>query len=170
MPVGPATTGFTIVELVVVIILLAILSAVALSRTVSTTAFTPATVAHQLQQELKLAQATAMARQDSQISLQMDLSADDWRLLTNSSVDGVLRTVTVPAENTDIRLTSGTTVETLQDGGALIVQFTSLGDLSTLSVEGTSVAVSGGLLVEVMGDSVRQLCLYNSGYLANGNC
>ena len=162
--------GFTIVELVVVIILLAILSAVALSRAVSTSAFTPATVAHQLQQELKLAQATAMSRQDTQVFFQLDLAGDDWRLLTSTTIDGVLRTIAVPAENTDVRLTSGSTVEVLGDGGALLVQFSSLGNLTALSLEGNAVPAANGLLLEVIGDSSRNLCLYNTGYLANGIC
>ena len=162
--------GFTIVELVVVIILLSILSAVAISRSVSTTAFTPATVAHQMYQEIKLAQAMAMSRQDTQISFQLDLDGDDWRLINSSAIDGILRTTFVPAENTDIRLSSGATVETLQDGGSLLVAFDSLGNVNSLTVEGASVAATTGLLVEVLGDNNRSLCLYNSGYLANGSC
>ena len=162
--------GFTIVELVVVIILLAILSTVAISRSVSTEAFTPATVAHQIQQELKLAQATAMTRQDTQISFQLDLLGDQWRLLSSSLADGVLRNVEVPAEDTDIRLTAGVTIETLADGGALIVQFNSMGDIASLDVEGTVAAPDNGLSLDILGQTNRSLCLYNTGYLATGNC
>ncbi|MEM7099036.1 MAG: type II secretion system protein [Pseudomonadota bacterium] len=162
--------GFTIVELVVVIILLSILSAVALSRSVSTTAFTPASVAHQMHQEIKFAQATAMSRQDTDITFQLDANGDNWRLINSSTADGILRTALVPAENTDIRLTSGATVETLQDGGSLLIAFDSLGNVNSLSVEGSAVSATTGLLVEVIGDNSRSLCLYNSGYLANGSC
>ena len=177
-PVAPAkysagrtkALGFTIVELVVVIILLAILSTVALSRTVSTSAFAPATVSHQLQQDLKLAQATAMARQDTQVSFQLDLDGSDWRMITSNLADGVTHTTHIPAENTNIQLTQGLLVEQLADGGSLSLTFDSQGDLSALNVEGNLLSPDNGLLLEVLGDSDRSLCLYHTGYLANGTC
>ena len=162
--------GFTIVELVVVIILLAILSTVALSRTVSTSAFAPATVSHQLQQDLKFAQASAMARQDTQVSFQVDLDGTDWRMITSNLVDGVTHTTRLSAENTNIRLTHGALIEYLADGGSLSMTFDSSGDLATLNIEGNLVSPNSGLLLEVLGDSNRSLCLYHTGYLANGAC
>ena len=162
--------GFTIVELVTVIILLAVLSTVALSRSVSTSAFSPGTVSLQLNQELRLAQASAQSRQDAQITFQIDLNGNAWRMLTTSDVDGTMRSVDVDQENTDIQATSGATSATFADGGALIVQFDSLGDLSSVTIEGTSADPDEGVAIQITGDSMRELCVYPTGYVANDTC
>ena len=88
--------GFTVVELIAVLLLMGILAATATSRMVGSNAYAPALVSQQLIALGRLAQQTALARQDASVSLDVDQDAGDWRLRVQvddgaSVVDGARR-------------------------------------------------------------------------------
>ena len=73
-------SGFTVVELIAVLLLLGILAATAMSRLVGSNAYAPALVSEQLIALGRLAQQTALSRQDAAVSLDIDQNAGDWRI------------------------------------------------------------------------------------------
>lgn len=76
---GVLANGFTVVELVAVLLLMGILAATAMSRMVGSNAYAPALVSQQLVALGRLAQQTALSRQDASVSLDVDQNAGDWR-------------------------------------------------------------------------------------------
>ena len=76
---GVLVDGFTVVELVAVLLLMGILAATAMSRMVGSNAYAPALVSQQLIALGRLAQQTALSRQDASVSLDVDQNAGDWR-------------------------------------------------------------------------------------------
>ena len=166
----PRSRGFTIVELVTVIILLGILSAVAMPRMMSANNFSPMTVSHQIDQELKLSQAIALSRSDAVISFQLQLQSGQWQLTTLSSVDGALKTVLVDQDATTIAVTDGVASANLQDGGIFSLQFNHHGDVSAANIGGNAAAINNGIQINTGGNAQRTLCVYPTGYVYHANC
>lgn len=162
--------GFTIVELITVIILLGILSAVAFARMGSSSAFEPAMLMQQIDEELRLAQKLATARQDSQITFTLSLVGGQWQSQTSSDVDGVLRTAAIDRDNSSLVATSGTATAAINATTALSVQMDGLGNLTSISIGASLGAVDQGLHLLIGGDSQRDLCVYPTGYVAHAAC
>ena len=71
--------GFTVVELIAVLVLMGILAATATSRMVGSNAYAPALISQQFVALGRLAQQTALSRQDASVSLDVDQNTGDWR-------------------------------------------------------------------------------------------
>lgn len=166
---GPAA-GFTVVELIAVIILLSVLGVFAMGRLVSPTLFAPAIVSQALIAEMRLAQQLATSRHDAVISLILDRVGGDWRLRTQSSVDGLLRTELVDADDTAVVATSGAASGAIDAATPLLVAFDHAGDLDSVSIGAAAGSPGAGVAVTVSGGSSRQLCIYPSGYVNDGTC
>ncbi len=162
--------GFTIVELITVVILLGILSAVAFARMGSSSAFEPAMLMQQIDEELRLAQKLATSRQDSQISFTLSLNGDQWQCQTGSSVDGILRTALIDRNNSSIVATSSTESVALSTTTTLSLQMDGIGNLTTATLGANSASVDMGIHLLIGGDSQRNLCIYPTGYVAHAAC
>ena len=163
-------TGFTMVELVIVIMLLGVLSVTAMSRFVGSDAFATSTVAQQIIAQARYAQQTASSRQDAQISLIVDQIADDWRFRVVSSVDGVLKTEQVERANTSMQAVNGVLIRPIDATQAMQLSFDAFGDLAGLTLGVTAGVPAEGVWVQVDGDSPLSVCVYPNGYAANGSC
>lgn len=158
------------VELIAVIILLSILGVFAMGRMVSPTLFAPAIVSQALIAEMRLAQQLATSRHDAVISLTLDRAGSDWRLRTESSADGLLRTELVEAEDTAVLASSGAASGPIDAATPLLVAFDHAGDLGSVSIGAAVGSPDAGVALTVNGDSTRQLCIYPSGYVDDGTC
>lgn len=162
--------GFTIVELITVVILLGILSAVAFARMGSSSAFEPAMLMQQIDEELRLAQKLATARQDSQITFTLSLSGNQWQCQTSSNVDGILRTAVIERNNSSIVATSSSNSAALDATTTLSLQMDGIGNLTTATLGVNSANVDMGIHLLIGGDSQRDLCVYPTGYVAHAAC
>jgi prepilin-type N-terminal cleavage/methylation domain-containing protein len=162
--------GFTIVELIAVVILLSILGVFAMGRMTSPAMFAPAIVSEALVAQLRAAQQIAVSRRDAVVSVTVDQQGADWRLRIESDVDGVMRVERVDADGTTMTATSGGVTGMLDVSSALTLSFDHAGDLDAVSIGGVAGVPAAGVAVSVAGDSVRQICIYPSGYANSDAC
>jgi len=162
--------GFTIVELITVIILLGVLSAVAFGRLGSNNAFEPAILAQLVDEELRLAQKLATARQDSQITFTLSGDANQWQTQTFSDIAGVLRSQNTSRNNSSVNITNGIANTTLGSGDSLSVELDGLGNVRAVLLAGVAGDPGTSVQISIGGDSNRQLCIYPTGYVAHANC
>jgi len=165
--------GFTVVELIAVMVLLGILAATATSRMVSGSAYAPALVAQQLLAVGRLAQQTAMARQDATISIDVDQDAGDWRFRVQVN-DGVMTTTATEERahiaNTSVVVVNGATSVPLGPAAPLRLSFDGLGSVTAGSAGSTVVDPTIGVGFTVSGDSTSLLCIGSTGHVYRGNC
>jgi prepilin-type N-terminal cleavage/methylation domain-containing protein len=165
--------GFTVVELIAVLVLLGILAATAMSRMVSGNAYAPALVAQQLLAVGRLAQQTALARQDATVAIEVDQDAGDWRFRVQVD-DGVTTTTAVEERasiaNTSVVVMNGATTVSLGPATALSLSFDGLGSVAASSAGSTVVDPTIGVGFTVSGDSTSLLCIGSTGHVYRGNC
>lgn len=162
--------GFTVVELVLVVILLGILGVAAMSRFVEPSAFAPGIVSETLIAEARIAQQIAASRRDAAVTLTVDRLGADWRFRVATSVDGVVRTQQVAAENTGIQAASGAVSDDLDAATPLVLQFGHDGDLAAVVVGATPGSAALGVSLGISGDSARAACIYPTGYASASAC
>ena len=164
--------GFTIVELVSVLLLLGILSAVALSRLVGDSAFAPAFAADEIVAFTRLAQQTALARQDAAVRVEVVADGTDWRLRVRvdpgtGAVD--LREQRVARKNTAIVAASGATSLPLSTS-PLVLAFDGLGALASATIGAVTLDPSIGVALTVTGDASYAVCIESTGHAMRGTC
>lgn len=162
--------GFSIIELITVIILLGILSAVAFARMGSSSAFEPAMLMQQIDEELRLAQKLATARQDSQITFTLSLNGNQWQCQTRSDIDGILRTSVIDQNNSSVVATSGAVTAAINATTTLSLQMDGIGNLTAVTLGASPGTAELGVHLLVGGDSQRNLCVYPTGYVAHASC
>ncbi len=170
---GDLVDGFTVVELVAVLLLLGILAATAMSRMVGSNAYAPALVSQQLIALGRLAQQTALSRQDASISLDVDQNAGDWRFRV--LVDDGSSVVTAHEEradlaNTSLTVSNGALSASLGPAASLRLVFDGVGDLAAGTVAATVLNTGSGVSVTASGDSVSSVCIGSTGHAYRGNC
>lgn len=167
---GSRPGGFTLVELVVVLILLGIVGVSAMSRLVPPSAYAPGIVAAAVVAEARFAQQIAASRRDAIVTLTVDRQGGDWRFRVATSVDGVLRTERVEAENTTVQAASGALTGIVGAGAPLVLQFTAAGDLGAVTVASRAGSPGLGVSLTIAGDSRRNVCIYPTGYVSAAAC
>jgi prepilin-type N-terminal cleavage/methylation domain-containing protein len=173
---GTATrgdAGFTIVELIAVLLLLGILAATAMSRLVGSNAYAPALVSEQLIALGRLAQQTALSRQDAAVSLDIDQNAGDWRmrvLVDDGTGPVTMREELVEIRNTAIAVSNGAVNLPLGATVPLHVGFDGLGSLASTTGGATILDPSVGIGIGVTGDSAYSVCIGSTGHAYRGNC
>jgi MSHA pilin protein MshC len=165
--------GFTIVELIAVLLLLGILAATAMSRLVGGNAYAPALVSEQLIALGRLAQQTALSRQDAVVSLDIDQNAGDWRmrvLVDDGTGPVTAREELVEIRNTSIVVGNGAVSLPLDATVPLHLGFDGLGSLAPSTGGATNLDPSLGIGIGVTGDSAYSVCFGSTGHAYRGNC
>lgn len=165
--------GFTVVELIAVMVLLGILAATATSRMVGRNAYAGALVSQQVIALGRLAQQTALARQDAVVGLDIDQNAGDWRFRVQVTVDGTTVASTeerAEISDTAVMIANGATTAPLGPAAALHLTFDGLGGLAAGSVSATTLDPAVGVGIQVVGDSTSQLCIGSAGHAYRGSC
>ncbi len=165
--------GFTIIELIAVIILLGILSVAAMSRLMGASAYAPSLAAQELIALARLAQQTALARQDATVALELSATASDWQyavLVDDGATLATLRTETSPRRGAAVTVQNAGINTQLSTTTALRLEFDGLGNLSGADAGGALDATVGiGLLISG-DDTAFQLCVSASGYAHRDGC
>jgi MSHA pilin protein MshC len=165
--------GFTVVELIAALVLMGILATTAMSRMVGRSAYAPALVAQQVVALARLAQQTALSRQDAVVVLNIDRSAGAWRFRVR--VTDAVSTNTAAEERADLSNTSvvienGPITLPLGASDSLLLTFDGLGGLAAATAAATPLNPSIGIGVRVTGDSTAQLCIGSVGHAYRGDC
>jgi Tfp pilus assembly protein FimT len=167
--------GFTVVELIAVLLLMGILAATATatSRMVGRNAYAPTLVSQQLIALGRLAQQTALARQDASVSLDVDQNAGDWRFRVQ--VDDGASVATAHEERADVANTSltvanGASNVPLGPAASLHLVFDGIGGLVSGTAASTALDVSVGVSLTASGDSTSSVCIGSTGHAYRGAC
>ena len=169
----PDVSGFTIVELIAVLLLLGILATTATSRMVSANAYAPALVCDQLIALGRLAQQTALTRQDAMVSLDVDQDAGAWRLrvqVASGAGTTTAREERAEIRNTGVVVINGAQTASLGPSAALRLTFDGLGNLNTGAVAATNLNTSVGVGISVTGDTAASVCVGSAGHAFRGAC
>ncbi len=165
--------GFTIVELIAVLLLLGILAATAMSRLVGSNAYAPARISEQLIALGRLAQQTALSRQDATVSLDIDQPALDWRvrvIVNDATGTTIADEERVEVRNTTIIVHNAAVALSLGAAAPLHLVFDGLGNLVALASGATNLDPSVGIRVDVTGDSTYSVCVGSAGHAYRGDC
>ena len=154
-------SGFTIVEMIVVITLLAILGTVAIARLTGPSAFDPLLLRDYLLAQNAYARRVAMHRQDV-----------DVRLVLDRNVSGIRSTVfadsTLLVERQSETSASVTVAGVpLAVGETLTIHYDGVGYVIDAAHNGSGLAFASGINLVV---SDLQMCLYPSGLAEAGSC
>jgi len=163
-------SGFTLVELIVVIILLSVLSVTAISRMVTPSAFEVGALADAILTQLRAGHQLAATRRNDLVSVVLDSDGGEWRLRVNSAAEGTLKTVWVDADSVQVTASSGAASALLGPGSPLALYYDSLGDLATVTIHSNAGAPDLGVALTLAGDSNRQICVYATGYAVPEAC
>ncbi len=165
------TRGFTVVELVIAIALLGIVSVTVSSRWFSSDPFEADSVKSQLIAEARLAQRTALANSQLEISLVLVESGGEWRYQIyqdGGSGRTLLRETVSAGTGVGIQVLTGVTTA-LGPGVNLDLTYDALGNVELLTVGGTSRDASSGIQLSMMGGT-HQMCISPLGYAHDGDC
>ncbi len=144
---APRSSGFTLVELVMVIILIGVLSALGIGLFAGRSAFSPILATQQLSSATLLAQQAALAG-NSGGSLTISQDSENFTFTVGA---GPLRVFSMPREGTSLAVAGGL---------PLTIDFDALGT----PVSGANINLT------FSGDSSFQTCISSLGAVYRGNC
>ncbi|SNC76724.1 MSHA pilin protein MshC [Marinobacter sp. es.048] len=144
----PVSSGFTLIELVIVIILIGVLSALGIGLFASRSAFSPLLATQQLASATLLAQQAALAGNEAN-SLSVTQGVDDFVFTVGPGT---------PLEREFRMSRNGTTLSV--SGASFPISFSDLGRPDT----------SGDVLFTFSGDSTFTVCLSSLGAVYGGSC
>ncbi len=141
---APRSSGFTLVELVMVIILIGVISALGVGLFASRSAFSPLLATQQLASATLLAQQAALAG-NSANTLTIDEVDDNFEFTVGAT------TFELPTEGTSLNVSGGLPL--------------------TLTFDSNGAPTSGGnLSITFVGDSTFETCLSSLGAVYRGSC
>ncbi len=143
--IAPRLSGFTLVELVIVLVLIGILSALGVGLFAGRTAFSPLLAQQQLASAVVLAQQAGLAGNGSN-SLTIAQGADDFVFTVGASVFRIAR--------------AGTSISAPSLSPPLTITFDGLGEPDT----------TGDTQFIISGDSTYRVCLSSLGAVYGGSC
>ena len=170
-------SGFTLVEMVIVIVILGVVSIVAMSRMLSGNAFNAVIVRDQIISLSRSALLNSLGRTSVTLTITPSAGGDEATIVT-SDVGGTIASVTTPLDTVvlsgDINDTASceTTagVNTITSATPMTVTFGALGDLGTSGVTGSTGAVTSALRICINDVAVNSICFSPSGFAYAGDC
>ncbi len=151
-------------------LLLGILSGVAFSRLGSSNAFEPAMLMQQVDEQLRLAQKLATARQDGQITFYLRQVGDEWETETTSAISGSVFATRTSRNNSNIIAANGVLATPITAANSLALEIDGLGNLNSIQIGADTGDTGLGVELQISGDSTRTLCIYSSGYVSHHVC
>ncbi len=164
-----AESGFTLIELVMVLVVIGILSVTAAGMFASRGDFASTLVKDQLLDKLRLTQQISLARQTGNLSLVIDESAGQWRLrvLDSAAADSILLSQTMDQNGTSIHTSNSNfsascaSLPSVAGASPLTLNFDRRGNLNPASAN-RRICVTGG--------NTYELCVSSAGYAYEGSC
>lgn len=171
-------SGFSMVELIIVITLIGIVAVVAMSRLISGNAFNASIVRDAILSMARSAQQNAIGHTDVVMTLdvvgnELQLTLEAGTTLLNSAT-APLQEVTIRA---DVNVTDSCAVtpgETLiSPGSSMVVEYDALGSLlqgGPVSGGGYPYAPTAGMRICINGEVLNSVCISPAGYAYAGDC
>ncbi len=172
-------SGFSIVELVIVIVLIGIVGTVAVSRFLTGSAFNAAGTQDAIISISHATQQAALGRDDA--SFQIDASGGDWIIsAVAGSPPSIVRSISIPAKNvileTGSAVASGNTCANAYDTAVMndfVVNYDRKGDLIDFTNNGSTETVDAsfnGIRLCINDNPVFSVCISPAGYAYEGDC
>jgi len=171
-------TGFSLVELIIVIVLIGIVSVVAMSRMISGNAFNASIARDAILSMARSAQQNAIGHTD--IVMTLDIVGNELRLRLEAG-STLLDTATAPLDEVTIRadvndtascaVTPGETL--LGSGSSMVVEYDALGSLlqgGPVSAPGYPFDPTAGMRICINAEALNSVCISPAGYAYAGNC
>lgn len=173
-------TGFTIVELILVIVIISIISVMVMSRFIGGNAFNGIIVRDQIISLARSAQQNALGRADVKMTITPNAGATEVTIATLSGVANIA-SVTVPmsslslsgdVNDTDSCATGGGGADAITLAAPMTIAFGELADLGSSGVLGgaSTGAVTSAVRVCLNNDVAFSVCFSPSGFAYTGDC
>jgi MSHA pilin protein MshC len=164
--------GFTVIELVTVIVLLGIVTAVVAPRWFGTAEFDASVCSTEVLSVARLAQRTAVARPEVDVSLTIVQMGGQWRievLADDAGTIAVLHAVSVGVASS-IAVTAGIGPTNLSAANSLALTYDALGNTASVLLAGFPGAVDSGVSFDFAGSTDHRLCISPLGFAHAGSC
>ena len=172
-----ASSGFTVIEIVIVIVLVSIISAVALSRIIGGNTFSAFILRDQIISLTRTAQQSALGRSDVTLTITPSASLDTVTITTGygagptiiNSVEFDLSPISITGSVNNTDSCSVTLGSAITNAAPLIVRFDELGDLE-LSGFGAGTTVTDSVKICLDARPVDSVCISPAGFAYAGDC
>lgn len=164
-------TGFTVVELVVVLVLLGILAVGAMSRMPSRVDGDALRLLRELPAIGVLARQRALADSTAVFGLRLLASADGFAVSVLRNGSPVFAQ-SLPGRGLDISVAAGAAVGAVDAGHALLVSFDAVGAVAAVSLGATAGSAAAGVALTISSGGVplRNLCVHPTGAVLDDAC
>lgn len=174
----PQAKGFTVLEMIVAIVIVGIVSAVAFSRFVDGNAFNPVIVRDQLISLARIAQQSALGRENVQLSLTPSVDGGLLLVEVTESLGAVpISTEIISLESValagDIDVTDSCSAiggsVALTNSTPLKIDYAALGAIKNISGIASG-AVSSAVRICINNSAIASVCISPSGFAYAGDC
>lgn len=170
----PRLTGYTVIELVIVILIVGIVSAFAMARILRGDSYNSAVISDQIISMARSAQQKAIGRND--VTLVLQPVGNDLAIRVQDS-SGVVQTATMAMSSTQLYADVNVLLScsTLPVGGLvsnstpMVLNFSSLGDIVTGGIGG-ALTINTGARICVTPDVALSVCISAAGFAYRGDC
>lgn len=170
-------TGFTLVELVIVILILGVIGSVTMSRFVGANSLNPLILRDQIISIARSSQQSALGRTNVVLTLTPNAPASEVTLSSSYSggeIISALAPMTDVTVSGDINTTDscGTTPgsTSVTNAAPMTLTFSALGNLGVSGVTGSTGAITSGLRICLNDDPAMSICVSPAGFAYAGDC
>lgn len=172
-----SASGFTVVEIIIVIVIIGIVSVVAMSRLVDGNAFNAIIVRDGIISVARTAQQNSLGRSDVSMTITPNAGGNSVTIAT-SDTGGTIESITAPLESVsisgDINDTDSCSVssgaDAITNANPMTLAFGELGDLGVSGVTGSTGAITSAVRVCLNDNSSESVCISPSGFAYEGDC
>lgn len=173
-----SASGFTVVEIIIVIVLVGIISTVALSRLADGNQFNAIIVRDEIISIARTAQQNALGRADVTMTITPSVGANSVTI-TTSDAGGTVESFTAPLDAVSLSgdindtdscsaLTPG--ADAITSAAPMTLAFGELGDLGVSGVSGSTGAVTSAVRICLNNTVSESICVSPSGFAYAGAC